>query len=112
MKQLDWDATEAKAREMSNEQLNLAIADILLVLPNVREIERAGWLPDGAKSEGYYCDEASVYRAELKRRREQKDRLTSKERIAELEARCADLERQVRLFKQLHDNHCAMSCGQ
>lgn len=68
MKQLDWSATEERARTMSDAQLNGALADILKVLPNVRAIERAGWLPDGAKSEGYYCDEASVYRAELRRR--------------------------------------------
>jgi len=68
MKQLDWDAMEAKARGMSDAELHAAIRDILSVLPNVRMLERGGWLPNGAKSEGYYCDEASVYRRELAHR--------------------------------------------
>jgi hypothetical protein len=68
MKQLDWDATEARARQMSEESLLMALADIAHVIPQVRAIERAGWLPAEAKSEGYYCDEASVYRRELAQR--------------------------------------------
>jgi hypothetical protein len=68
MKQLDWEATEARARQMTEDEIMAALADIAKVIPNVRAIERAGWLPAEAKSEGYYCDEASVYRRELAHR--------------------------------------------
>jgi len=68
MKQLDWDTTEVRARQMSEDELLAALADIARVIPNVRAIEQHGWLPAEAKSEGYYCDEASVYRRELAHR--------------------------------------------
>ena len=52
IKQLDWALKESLAKKMSIRQLEYAIQDCL----------------DCKMDEGYYHDEASVYRAELKRR--------------------------------------------
>ena len=52
---LNWKEKEARAKEMTVEQLEYAINDCV-------ECVKCG------VDEGYYCDEASVYRAELKKR--------------------------------------------
>ncbi len=63
-KQIDWNAVADLARGMSVEQINYAIADILETLPNSDAFDRA----DGGNRGGYYRDELSIYRKELKTR--------------------------------------------
>ena len=60
---LDWTAVEARARSMSRAQLEGALADILAGLPTWDANDRA----TGANQGGFYRDEASVLRAELRR---------------------------------------------
>jgi len=59
MRLLDWSAKEDAARKMSVSALYYSIDDCL-------EAAKAARLTD---LEGYYHDEASVYRAEINRRR-------------------------------------------
>jgi hypothetical protein len=68
MKTLDWNATEEKARRMTVAELHYALLDIQKTLPlaDARDRENGGATCDG----GFYRDEASVYRAEIERRRE------------------------------------------
>jgi hypothetical protein len=68
MKLLDWDATEARAKTLPNDALLYSIADCLAASRAAAQLEKAGTLGYEAKSEGYYHDEISVYRRELKRR--------------------------------------------
>lgn len=56
-KTLDWNAKQAYAKKLTVEQLAFAINDCLLA---------AECQPE---NEGYYHDEASVYRAELMKRK-------------------------------------------
>ena len=58
MRTLDWKAKEEYASGLSVLELRFAIADCLEAARNFTRTEL----------EGYYHDEASVYRAELKRR--------------------------------------------
>ena len=58
--QLDFEAAESRARQMSDAALHYSIADAA---------EAARAMPDGPKA-GYYLDEVHVYGAELRRRRE------------------------------------------
>jgi len=58
MKTLDWNSKQAYAKTLSNKELLYAIKDC---------IETANANKD---NEGYYHDEASVYRAELVKRKE------------------------------------------
>ncbi len=61
---IDWNATAARAAEMSTVQLLGALDDILLTLPNADAMDRE----NGSDLGGYYRDEASVYRTELHNR--------------------------------------------
>lgn len=63
-KQIDWNAVADLARGMSIAQINYAIADILETLPNADAFDRS----DHGNRGGYYRDELSVYRKELKTR--------------------------------------------
>jgi aminoglycoside phosphotransferase (APT) family kinase protein len=65
MKTIDWNATEERASMMSDTALHYALIDILKTLPHADAMDRETGGNDG----GYYRDEASVYHAELKRRR-------------------------------------------
>jgi hypothetical protein len=66
--QLDFEACEARAKTMTDSALHYALVDIEKTLPLARAMDRIG-VTHGGKTEGYYCDEASVYRKELKNRR-------------------------------------------
>ena len=68
-KQLDFAATQEKAQEMSDAQLIGAIRDIQNTLPSADAMDRA----DGTSRGGYYRDEASVYHAEMNKRRAKKN---------------------------------------
>lgn len=67
-RQLDWIATEARAREMSDDGLAYARADILRSLPLADDIDRSC----GTNNGGYYRDMSSVYAREQQRRRKKK----------------------------------------
>jgi hypothetical protein len=65
-KQLDWEATEARARSMS-------VACLLYAIKDCREAAEAAWQLEKAgnpvsKTQGYYHDELGVYAQELERR--------------------------------------------
>lgn len=64
--QLDFSEVEERALRMSREALVHAIADCYKTARYAREIELSG--NPVIKSEGYYMDELSVYRRELKKR--------------------------------------------
>jgi hypothetical protein len=64
-KQINWSETEERAKEMSGSELHWALVDILKTLPYADTMDRELGTDDG----GYYRDEASVYRAELARRK-------------------------------------------
>jgi hypothetical protein len=64
MRQIDWNAMEAKAGEMNLAELHGAINDILKVLPHADAMDRE----TGSGHGGYYRDESSVYRTEIRRR--------------------------------------------
>lgn len=68
MRTLDWTATQEKAHKMTIEALCYAIKDCQEAAEAAWDLERNGCRVD--KSQGYYHDEASVYRAELKNREE------------------------------------------
>ncbi len=63
-KQIDWNAVADHAAHMSTEVLRAGIKDILKTLPNAHAFDRI----DGGCRGGYYCDEISIYRKELKMR--------------------------------------------
>lgn len=58
MKTLDWKAKEAYAKTLSLQELSFALQDCIETAKAFRLREE----------EGYYHDEASVYRAEIERR--------------------------------------------
>ena len=60
---LDWEATAARATGMTVDQLEWSIADCIEAGKCAFEIELAGYRV--GKSQGFYHDEASVYRAEI-----------------------------------------------
>jgi hypothetical protein len=65
--QLDWNATEEKARGMT-------VAELLYSIRDCSEAAEAAWALEKAgnpvsKTQGYYHDELSVYARELERRR-------------------------------------------
>jgi hypothetical protein len=64
-KHYDFTAGEEKAAQMTKIQLYYALLDIQKTLPGADSIDRQ----EGTNLGGYYRDEASVYRAELARRR-------------------------------------------
>lgn len=66
MRHLDWNATCEKAQRMTIEELCYAIKDCIEAGNASWDLERKGNRVD--KTQGYYHDEASVYRTELKRR--------------------------------------------
>jgi len=66
MRVLDWEAIEAKAAKMSNAELAHARKDCIEAGAAAWGIEKSGGHVD--KDQGYYHDEASVYRSELKKR--------------------------------------------
>lgn len=68
MKSLDWNETMRRASAMSSAQLAFAITDCHKAALAAEALDRAGALPYGAKTGGYYMDEISVYRAEQARR--------------------------------------------
>ena len=59
-KVMDWNAKEAQAAGMTSEALEHSIKDCIQARDAMK-----GWNP---QMEGYYQDEASVYRRELNRR--------------------------------------------
>lgn len=61
---IDWESVEAKAKCMSAGALQGAIQDVLATLHFADAMDRE----DQGNRGGYYRDELSVYRAELKRR--------------------------------------------
>jgi hypothetical protein len=61
---LDWNAVQERAERMSPAALRHALEDIRKTKPASRSLDRE----DGGDREGWYNDEASVYRAELKSR--------------------------------------------
>lgn len=61
MQTLDWNAVEARAKKMGAEELAYAIVDCVKAAEAIGE-EALG------KDASYYRDEASVYRAEIRRR--------------------------------------------
>jgi len=61
----DFAAGAEKAKGMSDDALHYAILDIKKTLPASRSLDRQ----DGGDREGWYMDEASVYKAEIDRRR-------------------------------------------
>lgn len=61
---LDWQAVEARAQGMSLVELHAALEDIQRTLPHADALDRQ----DRGDRGGYYRDESSVYRIELKRR--------------------------------------------
>lgn len=62
---LDFNAVEERAERMSPAALRYALEDIRKTKPASRSLDRE----DGGDREGFYADEASVYRAELKSRK-------------------------------------------
>jgi len=67
MKNLDWKATEKRARSMTDEGLIWSRVDCNEAATAADALERAGC--SVSKSGGYYRDEAGVYAAELAGRR-------------------------------------------
>jgi hypothetical protein len=67
--QVDFDALTRRARTLSIESLQWSAKDALEAAYMAEDLEKAGCRV--SKSGGYYRDEATVYRTEL-RRREQK----------------------------------------
>ena len=65
-RQLDWEATQNKAKSMTIEMLEYAIRDCRQAGLNALAIEQSGFRVD--KSQGYYSDESSVYHNELNNR--------------------------------------------
>ena len=63
-KRIDWAAAIDRAEGMSMSALLYAIGDCQKTLPSADAMDRALGSCDG----GYYRDEISVYRAEIKRR--------------------------------------------
>ena len=63
-KQIDWNAVEKRAAEMSTLSLRFALVDIHETLPHADDLDRL----DGGNRGGYYRDEASIYWRELKKR--------------------------------------------
>lgn len=63
---IDWEATTNHAKAMPTYSLEYQIQDILETLPSADAIDLASGSNDG----GYYRDELSVFRAELKKRTE------------------------------------------
>lgn len=63
-KKLDFSAEAEKAAKMSDSELHYALLDIKKSIEPSRELDRE----DGGNREGYYTDQASVYRAELAKR--------------------------------------------
>jgi hypothetical protein len=75
MRTLDWEATAERASHMTNEELIGAIKDCSDAGEASWALQRAGNKVD--KTQGYYHDELSVYRREVKERgrREQQEGL-------------------------------------
>jgi len=63
-KQIDWKSKEEQAQRMTIASILFALNDINKTLPYADENDRI----DGGNRGGYYRDEASVLRAELKKR--------------------------------------------
>lgn len=64
-KQLDWNAVAERAARMTNAELHYALLDIIKTLPHADAMDRE----NGTDRGGYYRDEASVLRAEQRRRK-------------------------------------------
>lgn len=62
---IDWSSVEDRAAGMSDSALFYALEDIRKTMPIARANDRI----DGGDREGWYADEASIYRQELNRRR-------------------------------------------
>lgn len=62
--QIDWNRTEARAREMTVAELHYARVDIAKTMPFAEALDRE----NGTSNAGYYADEASVYAREMTRR--------------------------------------------
>ena len=63
---IDFEATQRRARKMTDAALRYSAQDAWEAAQMAEELERAGC--PVSKTGGYYRDEASVYRAELQRR--------------------------------------------
>jgi len=61
---IDWNAVAAKAEQMTNVELHYAILDCQKTLPHSDALDRV----DGGDRGGYYRDEISIYRKEMKDR--------------------------------------------
>lgn len=61
---IDWTAETERAERMTAEGLHYAIQDALATLDSADALDRA----DGGTRGGFYRDQISVYRAELRRR--------------------------------------------
>lgn len=66
MQQLNWTEIERRAKLMTVESLTFAADDAVQAAFAAEDLEKAGCRV--SKSGGYYRDEASVYRTELRRR--------------------------------------------
>lgn len=64
----DFTALERRARKMSPLALRWSANDAAAAAEMAEDLERAGC--PVSKTSGYYRDEASVYRAEMRRRRQ------------------------------------------
>ena len=63
-KRIDWNEVAERAGRMTDAQIHGALIDIRKTLPAARSLDRAL----GTDDEGYYMDEASIFRAEQLRR--------------------------------------------
>jgi len=72
----DWNDLEKRARKMSDEALAYSANDAMEAAECAEAIEREG-IPERscAKSGGYYRDEATIYRTELRKRANKNDKV-------------------------------------
>jgi len=71
---IDWNAEAAKAREMSEAFIHASLADLLGSLETADLLDRE----TGNDRGGYYRDQCSILRAELKRREKEAARAARK----------------------------------
>jgi hypothetical protein len=65
---IDWSSVEERAARLSDNALFYALEDIKKTMPIAREHDRI----DGGDREGWYADEAAIYRMEINRRRKRR----------------------------------------
>jgi hypothetical protein len=69
-RRIDWTAETERAERMTDEALRYAIEDALDTLGPADGLDRA----DGGNRGGFYRDQISVYRAEVKKRAQARGR--------------------------------------